>query len=116
LRKRRASGPRCSGKPGGRHALRSVVRWPEVVKAVAEVHGEAWAGFVKRYGDWGRDLALWIAHRRGGLTLRELGALAGGMDYSAVSEAIRTFERTRSARPQIRRAVRRALTIWNLET
>ena len=109
-------GAAVSRETQGRHALRREVRWPEVVKAVEDVHGEAWADFADRYGDWGRDLALWIAHRRSGLTLRELGVHAGGMDYSAVSEAIRTFERTRSARPEIRRALRRVRRILNLET
>jgi hypothetical protein len=69
----------------------------------------------KRYGDWGRDLALWIDRRRGGLTLRELGERVGGLDYSAVSEAGRTYERRR-ALSEIRRAEQRVLRNLSLET
>ena len=80
------------------------------------VKGEAWARFVDRYGDWGRDLALWVARRRGGMTLRELGANAGGMDYSAVSETIRTFDRIHRQKTEVRRARDRVCQYLNLET
>jgi len=100
----------------GRGAWRREVRWSEVVQAVEQIKRESWAAFVNRYGDWGRDLALWIARRRGGMSLRELGAQAGGLDYSAVSEAIRTFERKRLNRAEVRRAYKATCTILNLET
>jgi hypothetical protein len=41
------------------------------------------------------------------LTLRELGARAGGLDYAAVSEAIRYFERRRVRREDARDALKR---------
>lgn len=100
----------------GRKDLRREVTWEEVVKAVETVKGESWEKFGNRYGDWGRDLALWIARRRAGLTLRELGEQAGGMDYSAVSEAIRQFDRKRLENPNVQKSVRESLRILNLET
>ena len=100
----------------GRRALRQETNWGEVVEAVEAVKGEAWARFVDRYGDWGRDLALWVARRRGGMTLRELGSNAGGMDYSAVSEAIRTFDRIHLKKTKVRRARDRVCQYLNLET
>jgi hypothetical protein len=100
----------------GRKDLRREVRWEEVVKAVQTVKGESWEEFVDQYGDWGRDMALWIARRRGGQTLRELGEQAGGMDYSAVSEAVRRFDRKRLEDPKIKKAVRDVFRILNLET
>ena len=100
----------------GRKDLRREVAWAEVVKAVETVKEAKWATFVNHYGDWGRDMTLWIARRRGGMTLRELGEEAGGMDYSAVSEAIRQFDHKRIENPQIRRALRDSLRILNLET
>ena len=100
----------------GRKDLRREVAWAEVVKAVETVKEAKWETFVNRYDDWGRDMTLWIARRRGGMTLRELGEEAGGMDYSAVSEAIRQFDHKRHKNPQIRRALRDSLRILNLET
>jgi chromosomal replication initiation ATPase DnaA len=67
--------------------------WEDVVCAVEAVKGDAWAEFRDRHGDWGRDLALYLARRHCGLTLAELGARAGGLRYAAVGQAIRSFER-----------------------
>ena len=44
------------------------------------------------HGDWGRDLTLRVARECTGMTLRELGEAAGGMDYGAVSMAVRRME------------------------
>ena len=41
--------------------------------------------------DPGLALTLHVARRCTGLTLRELGEAAGGMDYAAVAAAIRRF-------------------------
>ncbi|HMP74292.1 MAG TPA: transposase [Kiritimatiellia bacterium] len=100
----------------GRKALRREVTWEQVITAVETVKGERWDQFMDRHGDWGRDLALWIARRRGGMTLRELGEKAGGMDYSAVSEAIRQFDRNHRKSAPEREALKSSLEILNLET
>jgi hypothetical protein len=100
----------------GRRALRQEVEWRDVVKAVEAIKGERWQDFVDRHGDWGRDLALWVARRRGGMMLKELGEEAGGMDYSAVSEAIRYFERHRMKRAEVRSALKQVVQFLNLET
>jgi len=100
----------------GRGALRRQSRWEAIVSAVERVKGEPWSSFVDRHADWGRDLALWIASRRCGMMLRELGERVGGMDYSAVSEAIRHFERVGTRIEAVRDARSRVLQILNLET
>ena len=89
----------------GRRGLRQEVEWAEVVRAVERVKGEPWKEFVNRHGDFGRDLALWVARRRAGMMLKELGEKAEGMDYSAVSEAIRHFERKQLVRVDVKRAL-----------
>ncbi len=47
--------------------------------------------FRDRYGDWGRDLALYVGRRRAGLRLRELAAAAGGLDYGRAAGAVQRF-------------------------
>ncbi len=69
------------------------ITWEDVVRAVETVKGEGWTAFRDRHGDWGRDLALYLARRHCCLTLAELGARAGGLRYAAVGQAIRSFER-----------------------
>lgn len=109
-------GARVTRETHGRKALRQEVTWEEVVEAVEKVKGEPWEDFVNRHGDWGRDIALWIARRRGGMTLKALGEKAGGMDYSAVSEAIRSLDKRRTKKLDLQRDLDAACNFLNLET
>lgn len=79
----------------GQRELKRHKTWAEIVHAVEAVKGEAWAAFSQRRGDWGLALALWASRRWGGLTLREAGTCAGGMDYTAVAMAVRRLEERR---------------------
>jgi chromosomal replication initiation ATPase DnaA len=63
------------------------------IKTVESIRGEKWETIRDRYGDWGRELALYLRRKAATLPLRESGVNAGGMDYEAVSMAIRRFER-----------------------
>jgi REP-associated tyrosine transposase len=73
-------------------ALRTLPDFAQVVRIVESIKGEPWQDFSDRHGDWGRNLALTLAFRYGGLRLKQLGALAGGLDYVTVSGAIHRFE------------------------
>ena len=46
---------------------------------------------MRRYGDDGKWMVLYLGRRHSGLTLRELGEAMGGMDYSAVGGGIIRF-------------------------
>jgi hypothetical protein len=100
----------------GCRVFREAVKWEEVVAAVEDVKQEKWDAFSDRYGDWGRDMAFWVARRRAGMTLTQLGEKAGGLDYSAVSEAIRRFEHKKLNREEVKKALCRVLEILNMET
>jgi hypothetical protein len=76
----------------GRCTLGVRKSWVEVVRTVERERGEKWAQFAGRHGDPGLAMALWVARRCTGLTLRALGEAAGGMDYTAVSMALKRFE------------------------
>jgi chromosomal replication initiation ATPase DnaA len=52
-----------------------------VEKTLEEISG--------RHGDPGRELAMLIARRYGGMRLRDIGEAVGGLQYPAVSEAVR---------------------------
>ena len=65
------------------------VAWKSIVEAVEAVHGGRWEEFRDRYGDWGRDAALYLGRQRGRLKLEELARLSGGVGYTAVAQAIR---------------------------
>lgn len=79
--------PEQAGCETNARAWHRLLPFGEVVRAVESVKGCKWADFAERKGDWGRDLALHVGRMRCGLTLRELGAQAGGMSVHAVSKA-----------------------------
>ena len=87
VREHLKSGREVSGKRG----LRKQLGFEDVVAVVERLTGELWSGFCERHGDKRRDLVLWVARRFTGLTLAELGRNAGGMDYAAVTMAVRRF-------------------------
>ena len=74
----------------------------EIVKIVERLKGEEWSAFRDRYGDWGRDLVLWAGRKYAGLTLKELGTAAGGMDYVAVAAAVRRIAERASSDSRLR--------------
>lgn len=91
-------------------ALRRLEPRPEfgaVVRAVEKAKRESWSSFRDRRGDAGRDLVLWLARGRCGLTLRELGAMAGGMDYLAVSKAVQRLGERLQTDVDLRQTLRR---------
>jgi REP element-mobilizing transposase RayT len=90
--------------------------WSQVRRAVETVKGERWDEFCDRYGDWGRDLALYIARRHCGVTLRELGKEAGMPNYYAVAQGItRTAERV-SRDKALKKALEAVVECINIQT
>ena len=87
---------RVLAKAGGRtdeRKWRRMLPFSEVVKAVSQVKREKWDDFVNRYGDWGRDLAIYVARQRCGLTLREIGGYTGLRDKAVSFAASRIGKR-----------------------
>lgn len=69
------------------------VEWGAIVKLVEKEKGERWEEFRDRYGDWGRDVALWLGRRAGRLRLGELARLVEVQDYMTVATAVRRVGR-----------------------
>jgi putative transposase len=81
---------------------------PALIRAVERVKGEPWERFRDRYGDWGRDMVVYLGRHHGGLRLRELAVVTGGLDYGSVAMASKRFGKrllvNRSLRQQYERA------------
>jgi hypothetical protein len=83
---------------------RRLLPFSEIRQAVEAVKQAPWKTFVNARGDWGRDLALYLARQHAGLTLAELGRETG-MGVQAVSKAAtRMCARLRRDVPLRRRA------------
>ena len=74
----------------GRRRLQRRPRWAEVVRVVEKIRGEKWAQFRDRYGDVGRDLALYLGRTACGLSIVELSNSAG-LKYMSAATAVRRF-------------------------
>ena len=75
----------------GRRKLSGLADWGAVIKAVERECGMTWGALCDAHGNGGRELAFWLGRRLCGHSLRELGKRAGGVDYSAVSVAVKRF-------------------------
>jgi len=81
----------------------------EVVKVVERKRGESWAEFSDRHGDWGRELVLYLARRRSGMTLGEIGLALGIKEYKTVGRAVQRFAAALSHDRVKRRMVKECL-------
>ena len=95
---------RIKGREPLREQLRRRPTWSEIVAAVEQVRGEPWKDFAQRHGDFGRDLALYLGRRFGGLTLSALGKLAADMKVMAVSLAVKRFAQKLTTDKKLRKA------------
>jgi putative transposase len=73
-------------QPSGRPPFQPVP-WEKIVQTLEMEKGERWDEFRDRYGDWGRDMALWLGRTIGRMRLRELAEMAQ-VDYATVGAAV----------------------------
>lgn len=76
-----------------RSFLASRVPLEKIVSVVEQIKGEAFIDFRDRHGDWGLAMVLYLARRRSGMTLSQLGESAGGMAYKTVFAQVKRMER-----------------------
>jgi chromosomal replication initiation ATPase DnaA len=94
-------------KKGEITAVRLAHRWAEpraIIARVASHHGLAARDLLqeRHYGSQAHNVAMWLLRQRG-VTLREIGALFGGMNYPAVSQRVRRVEKSIPGDKRLRR-------------
>ena len=77
----------------GRKIMERFVTFERIVEAVEAICGKKWQEFSNIQGDPGRDMALYLARHRSGLTLKAIGEAAGNIGYKAVGKAVERFGR-----------------------
>ena len=91
--------------------------WAAIRVAVEAARHESWEQFCDRHGDSGRDLALYLGRGRGGLSMKELAAAAGGVDYRAVAKAVDRFARRLAGERELQAVHQQAATyLSNVQT
>jgi putative transposase len=96
--------------------LRERPDWQRAVRVVEELKGEKWERFRDRYGDWGRDVVLYLARHCCGMKLRQLTEVAGGLDYGSVSNTVQRLARQAARDKKLGRFLEQAkATLMNNE-
>ena len=100
----------------GKRQLRRQCSINEILHGVEQVCGETRRTWQEHRGGDGKALAMWATRRYGGLTLRETGEAFGGLDYAAVSIAIRRLERKAATATSLRKHMQQIGEMLNVET
>jgi putative transposase len=100
----------------GKRLLRRMISWDDAVCVVEKVKKARWQEFSGVRGDWGRAAVCHIARKHAAMTLSEIGAVAGGMDYGAVSMMLKRFEKRMETDVRIRRHLAEAEQMLNIKT
>jgi hypothetical protein len=69
------------------------VDWGDIIEAITEVWGQQWDALANSRGNGALPTAFFLGQRYAGLRLKEMGELAGRVEYPAVNAAIARFER-----------------------
>lgn len=91
-----------------RKALENHPELSRAIKVVEAIRGEEWQNFRDQHGDWGRDLVLYLGRKVCGMKLKALGEQVGGMDYAAVSGAVRRLEKRLSQDRHLKQIAKQA--------
>jgi putative transposase len=92
--------------------LKARVGWERLIQVAEEVRGEKWDVFSSRRGDVGTAVVFRLARKYCGMSLKEIGIAAGGVDYAAVSDRVRRHEKAGN----VSEMERQMCSILNLET
>ncbi|HXM04359.1 MAG TPA: transposase [Chthoniobacterales bacterium] len=92
---------------GIRKAGAGSLNWKTITKAVSQTWGQDWDHLQTAYGNNALGAALYFGRNYSDKTLRELGQLAGGMNYPAVTMAVRRFSKRLETDEDLAKKVKR---------
>jgi putative transposase len=108
---------RLAGEQPARRHFARMAGIADIVRVVETEVGRKWNEFSEEHGDPGRDLVLYLARKRSGLALREIGEQTGLSNYKTVSSAARRCSARMSKDASLRRLAQKCLTqLQNSET
>jgi hypothetical protein len=101
---------------GIRKAKQGSLSWETITFHVSKVWGQDWELLRAGHGNGGLGAALYFARNHSDRTLRELGQLAGGMQYPAVTMAIRRFGKRLESDKALAKKVKRLSKLLFVKT
>jgi putative transposase len=101
---------------GIREAKEGNLSWEAITAAVSEVWGQDWELLRAGYGNGALAAALYFGRNYSDRSLHELGQLAGGMQYPAVTMAIRRFSDRLPSDKALAKKVKRLARVLHVKT
>ena len=99
-----------------RQARTKVLSWEQITQAVAKAWGTEWEIAKQAHGSRALAAALHVGRHYSDYSLRELGQLAGAMEYPAVTMAIRRFEKRLQVDKTLTRRLKQVLKLLQVKT
>jgi putative transposase len=99
-----------------RRTGKETLSWDQITQAVAKEWNTEWEKARQAHGSGARSAALYISRHYSDQTLRELGQRVGGMEYPAVTMAIRRFEKRMNEDKKLAGRVKRILKMLYVKT
>jgi putative transposase len=93
-----------------RRELVERVSLDKIKAVVSREWKEPWEAFVDRHGDRGRDVGLYVARKRSGLTLQQIGEGLCGIDSRAAGQAVRQVQRRMLTDEALNRKISKCLS------
>ena len=84
--------------------------------AVELQKGCRWNEFASVRGDWGKAAVFYFARMYAGMTLREVGDAAGGINYPAVSQQVKRLEQRIKEDAPLRKALDEIEEVLKIQT
>jgi REP element-mobilizing transposase RayT len=91
------------------YALTRTIPIAAIPRLVEKKRRTPWAEIRDQHGDWGREMALYLARCRSGMTLWEIGEAFGGLEYKTVGKAVGRFAASLDRDSSRRRMVKECL-------
>ena len=90
--------------------------WEQITEVVSKVWNMEWEIARKAHGSGARAAALFLGRHYSGETLHELGQRLGGMEYPAVTMAIRRFEKRLEEDKELAKRLKQLLKMLQVKT
>jgi putative transposase len=100
---------------GLRSKERLSLNWTRITDAIGDIWGQNWDALAVARGNGALPAALFLGQRYAGLRLRELGELAGGLEYPAVNAAIARFEKRLKIDRELQQKLKRVAKTLKIE-
>ena len=101
---------------GLRKSSQGTLGWEEITAAISKLWGQDWEALRAARGNGALSAALYFGRNYSDKTLRELGELVGGMQYPAVTMAVRRFAQRLETDPVMARKIKRLRAMLYVKT